>query len=253
MPRASVSGWTSLIGPDSNSSTNAKSPLFRGADRGEAAARKRLENVLPGEPLVVPGEGDLAHQVRVRGLETLEALERGAEPHDAALAPYAGDLDRVGLQGHASILRELDEATAHGLEAVRAADLELLSGLVGHVGRRCADTLGQLAQDLGYRHEPRAVGMDQLRLAPEAEGSPAVLRVESAVGRPVFLEPRGHCLHEARERLRRLEPCRLVRDPDLERAEAWMRANVPPDPRDLVGEAERDEALDELLPLLVAG
>jgi len=134
MPRASVSGWTSLTGPDSNSSTNAKSPLFRGADRGEAAARERLDNVRPGEPFVVPGEGHLAHQVCVRGLEAVEALERGTEPHDAALATYAGNLNGVGLDGHASILRELDEATAHRLESVRAANLELLSGLVRHVG-----------------------------------------------------------------------------------------------------------------------
>src|SRR4051794_30622133 len=101
MPRASVSGWTSLIGPDSNSSTHAKSPLFRGADRGEAAARERLENVLPREPLVVPGEGHLTQQVRVRRVEAVEAFEGGAEPHDAALAAHSGDLDGVGLHGHA--------------------------------------------------------------------------------------------------------------------------------------------------------
>src|SRR6186997_248590 len=106
MPRASVSGWTSLIGPDSNSSTNAKSPLFRGRDRGEAASLERLENVLPGEPAVVPGEGHLTHEIRVRRLEAVEALEGGAEPHDAPLAADSRHLDRVGLHGHASILRK---------------------------------------------------------------------------------------------------------------------------------------------------
>ena len=95
--------------------------------------------------------------------------------------------------------------------------------------------------------------MDELRLVPEAEGGPAVLRVEAAVGRPVFLEPGGHRLQERRERPRRLEPCRLVGDPDLERAEARMRTHVPPDTGDLVGEAELDEALDEPLPVRVAG
>ena len=47
------------------------------------------------------------------------------------------DLDGVGLQRHASILRELDEAAANGLEPVSAADLELLFGLVG-TGRASA-------------------------------------------------------------------------------------------------------------------
>ena len=94
--------------------------------------------------------------------------------------------------------------------------------------------------------------MDELRLVPEAEGGPAVLRVETAVGRPLIHEPGDHRLQEHRERPRRLESCRLVGDPDLERAEARMRTRVPPDPGDLVGEAERDEALDEPLPVLVA-
>src|SRR6187431_274740 len=112
MPRASVSGWTSLIGPDSNSSTNAESPLFRGSNRHEAAALERLENVLPGEPLVVPGQGHLTHEIRVRRLEPVEALQGGTQAHDAPLAAHSGHLDRVGLQGHASILRKVDEAAA---------------------------------------------------------------------------------------------------------------------------------------------
>src|SRR6187549_1918304 len=116
MLRASASGWTSLIRPDSNSSTNAKSPLFRGGDRGEPAALERLENVVLGEAFVVPGQHHLAHQVRVRRLEAVESLEGRAEPHDAALTAHAGDLDGVGLQGHASILRELDQAAVQGVE-----------------------------------------------------------------------------------------------------------------------------------------
>ena len=58
----------------------------------------------------------------------------GAQPHDATLAAHADDLDGVGLHRHASILRELDEAAAHGLEPLSTADLELLSSLVRHAG-----------------------------------------------------------------------------------------------------------------------
>ena len=69
--------------------------------------------------------------------------------------------------------------------------------------------------------------MDELRLVPEAEGGPSVLGVEAAVGAAVILEAGDHRLQENCERSSRLESCRLVGNPNLERAEARMRTHVP--------------------------
>src|SRR5262249_24756442 len=46
-------------------------------------------------PFVVPREHDLAHEVRVRGLEAGVPFERLRKPHDATLATDATDLDRL--------------------------------------------------------------------------------------------------------------------------------------------------------------
>src|SRR5215218_6304348 len=94
--RASVSG---LIAPDSNSATSSASRLFLGRGR-EARTLKRAQDVLACDALVVPGEHDLADQVRVRRLETLERLECRAEPLHAPLAADAGHLDRLRLERH---------------------------------------------------------------------------------------------------------------------------------------------------------
>ena len=77
----------------------------------EAAMRLALDQAhnawLVGEgpvgAVVVPGEGDLADQVRVRGLEPVEIAERRAEAHHAALAADAGDLQDVDLLGHCGL------------------------------------------------------------------------------------------------------------------------------------------------------
>ena len=67
------------------------------ARRMEAAARQRGEQVVATRLLVVPGERDLAHQVRVRLLEARVVAQRHGEAADAALAADAGHLDRLGL------------------------------------------------------------------------------------------------------------------------------------------------------------
>src|SRR5919201_2486053 len=71
---------------------------------GEAAPRERSHDLGPVDAVVVPREAYLAHEVGVGRFEPLEALERTAEPQDAALAANAAHLDRLRLHGHASIL-----------------------------------------------------------------------------------------------------------------------------------------------------
>src|SRR5581483_937574 len=71
-----------------------------GGELGEAGLAQLLDDRIARRLLVVPGEGDEAHEVRVRGLEAVEPLERMGEAHHALLAADAGDLDRVGLRGH---------------------------------------------------------------------------------------------------------------------------------------------------------
>jgi len=50
-----------------------------------------------GRDLVVPGEGHLAHEIRMRRLEPRLALERGGESHHAALAAHANLMGEVTL------------------------------------------------------------------------------------------------------------------------------------------------------------
>src|SRR6188508_2402087 len=67
----------------------------------EPCAGKRGEDLAPRSALLVPGEGDIAEQVRVRRLEPLVATKRGGEPADAALAAHPGHADRLGHDAHA--------------------------------------------------------------------------------------------------------------------------------------------------------
>ena len=67
----------------------------------ESAPGHRGEEVVSRRLLVVPGERDLAHQVRVGLLEPGLVPQRRGEPADAALAANAGHLNGLGLDGHA--------------------------------------------------------------------------------------------------------------------------------------------------------
>ena len=60
-----------------------------------------LDDRVAGSLIVIPCERDLAHEVRVGRLETVESLEDVGETHDAALAADPADLDRVALRSHA--------------------------------------------------------------------------------------------------------------------------------------------------------
>src|SRR5207248_10881109 len=66
----------------------------------EARLGEALDDRLAARALVVPGERHLPHQVRIRTLDALVALERVSEPHHAALATDAADLDRLRLRRH---------------------------------------------------------------------------------------------------------------------------------------------------------
>src|SRR4051812_11835002 len=66
-----------------------------GSDLAEPGVRHRREQFLTRGSLVIPGKRDLAHEVRVRGLEALVPAERAGKPVDAALAADAAHLNRL--------------------------------------------------------------------------------------------------------------------------------------------------------------
>src|SRR5262249_36318245 len=72
-----------------------RAPRLDGLELAKPAARHGGEDRLPARALVVPGEGHLPHEVRIRGLEALVTLEDLGQSHDAALAADAADLDRL--------------------------------------------------------------------------------------------------------------------------------------------------------------
>ena len=122
------------------------------------------------------------------------------------------------------------------------------------IARGGLDQRQQLVGQLLDPDEPLAVGMDQLRPRPEAQRGPAVLGVVAAVGRRGRLAlEHGHAerLQQGGEGGGVLDRGRLVGRAHLERAEARVRPDVPPEARVAVGEADSDEALDERLPLRV--
>jgi len=60
----------------------------------KTTARHGLQDRVTVGSIVVPGQRHLAHQVRIRSLETLVVLERFREPEDATLATDPADLNR---------------------------------------------------------------------------------------------------------------------------------------------------------------
>src|SRR5207248_11118538 len=77
--------------------------------------------------------------------------------------------------------------------------------------------------------------VDEIGLEPVAHGAPLVLGDQRhgldrqrALALVPLRERRDEALHERDERADGLEPCLRVADPDLDRAEPWMRAQVPP-------------------------
>src|SRR5207247_9402976 len=68
----------------------------------EAATGHRVEQLLALRALIVPGQRHLAHQIGIGLLESLMPFEYLREPHDAALAADAADLNRLGYDGHGS-------------------------------------------------------------------------------------------------------------------------------------------------------
>ena len=98
--------------------------------------------------------------------------------------------------------------------------------------------------------------MDQLGFHPEPKRRPAVLLVVAAA--PGLVRRRRLSQRGAHERLQQLdegagalESGRLIRHPHFERAEAGVRAHVPPEPRVVHRDADPHEPLDPLLPVLV--
>ncbi len=66
----------------------------------EPRAGEHLRQRDTGRELVVPGERDLAHQVRVGAVEAVLALERAREAHHAALAADAAHGEGLGGGRH---------------------------------------------------------------------------------------------------------------------------------------------------------
>src|SRR5919106_2850210 len=142
--------------------TTPRGALFRGFRLAEAASRHCRDERLPIGHLIVPGQRDAAHQVRVRRDQALVFPKSEREPVDATLAADTRHVHRVGVLGHEGIVaprhrlavppsgsRALlairlkrpvdtlestttdtaspeDELAAESLETLRSSDLELL-------------------------------------------------------------------------------------------------------------------------------
>ena len=72
--------------------------LLKAAGLVKAGLAQRGEQGFAVGALVVPGERQLAHQVRARGLEAVVAGQRRSDAIDATLAADPADLNRLGLQ-----------------------------------------------------------------------------------------------------------------------------------------------------------
>src|SRR6266540_6285094 len=88
----------------------------------EAAAGERFDERIPRGALVVVGHLHLAHEVGVRVLEAVVALESLGETHDAALAADARHLNRL----------------PHGRHTAQATDLETTSAAASRGDSACA-------------------------------------------------------------------------------------------------------------------
>ncbi len=72
--------------------------------RSEAGSRERGEDGVSLDSLVVPRERELTHEVGVRRLDAVQAAQRAAKAHDAALAADPAHLNGLGLDRHGLIL-----------------------------------------------------------------------------------------------------------------------------------------------------
>ena len=175
--------------------TLANPLLFQGiATQPKASACERGENRLALDPLVVPGEDDLTHESGVGGLEPVEPPKDAAEPHDTAFAPDPGDLERLGPDRHhrpsyvratspsqrarRPSRRPISSCAPRLVEAVESPEEVRSAGSAS--GRLHA--LEEFRKQLAGRRKPPFLGVDQTGVRPEPGGSPAVLRVETAIG-----------------------------------------------------------------------
>src|SRR6266540_1654205 len=100
------------------------------------------------------------------------------------------------------------------------------------------------------------VGMNELSVGAEAGGSPAILVVDATLARVEgtrwgIKSPLAQSAQQLHERGRALKRGRLVRGANLERSEAWVRTDVPPEARVVLRHPGCRHPLDERLPLRV--
>ena len=120
-------------------------------------------------------------------------LQRRAEPHHAALAADAADLEGLRPDSHSvEVYGPLDQVPAGGFEPLRPADLEQAVALAAvesddveqllgpELARVGADAVEQLRRELGHLDGAAFVGMDEGRARAEARRGPAVLVVDDA-------------------------------------------------------------------------
>src|SRR5262245_17833438 len=86
-----------------------ETPLDR-LELAKTAAGHLGEDRLAARPLVVPCEGYLTDEVRIRGLETLVAVEDLGQPHDAALAADAAHLNDLPTHHAGTLVRSTRSA-----------------------------------------------------------------------------------------------------------------------------------------------
>src|SRR4029077_17989083 len=111
----------------------------------------------------------------------------------------------------------------------------------------------QLVGQLGDAGERLPIWMEDLCGGAEAKRAPAILRVVTAIGGSSRAGPhaRTQRLQQRAEGHRNVEARGLVRHANLERSEARMRSDVPPETCVVVRERDPDQPLDKGLPRAV--
>ena len=230
--------------------------------RGASAARRAARGSSARRPTV---RLTFAHQVRVRGLEPLVAAERAREAADAALAANAADLDRLGLEAHCGRCYRAPTSAAQSASSPRCGRARLRVGLA-RVGSSAGRTVGapaRAAAGATCASSSRASSDARTRRVSASSTSsargPKRAPPSGSAGRRCARRPgrreggrRARSRERPEQRDERGRPRRrgrLVGDPELERAEARMRADVPPERGVVGGQAERDEPFDVPLPL----
>src|SRR4051794_16906223 len=99
-----MAATVAVISTRRNEPRRVEIPRLDGLQLGEARFAQRLDDGFARGSVVVPGERQLPHQVRVGLDDPVNRTQDAGEASDAFLAAQAADLKRLALNGHVSMV-----------------------------------------------------------------------------------------------------------------------------------------------------